>query len=883
MYKSNSEYQYEFLSKESLILIKDSFYVQTVLGIKLPLNESYTSYSPVLLEQIIQEQLILEDFYETLKKWVDKGKESVGKVIDVIKSPADIATLLKNLIDNPKLLSSVNETYRNKINNFVRDFKDKLTSIVDLLKKPIELLKGLKSDGNQNIEEGVSFYQEFIDGLLGYITKVTDFLNKNITDGWSGLLKAIVFNGALSYINDKINFYVKKITGVLKMVVNPIDFLKDTIQKEIKDTKKGLSDGLKNNLSDLMGQLGNLAKDSFDKVNSFFTGIAGKYKWMWTATIGYLSSIAKEISPKIKTAGANNKIDLTHYGRLTRDLKKIESFKRTVKIINEKSNNLKITDIYNKNIDMSNLNKIIKQGLNNLLETKGFEDMEVAFGVKLKSDSLSDAEKGQFGSAGQLKKNTGGTFTNPKVHGTTIVDKVNNEGGKDAQAYYKEVAKKIKDYQAPNDSEKFVAPKVPTNTDGKNERLETTGYDVGVSGTEVTADLAAEKGGSEATKKVYKDRLEKLNGKDATYEKMKKNAKDTNELKYKKDAQNTRPVKAQTSKQNESFIKEDVNMSADPQKLMTAFNNFVAKKYPQLVSKIDTAREKAEVISAFAKAFGIEASQLGKVKSILDKQPEEQPEQTEKMEENVKYEGVDSKNIFKANGKLVSESQVLKLVDKIPSRVKINETTFAITDGKNTYKLIWEGDTKTGEAIITNFRNKEAVNEDIQKMKYLWGFKTSDSISTKKNITESGEDAFKRMLKLVKEDKSSQLSEWNTPIRNVVNDVTKKHVGTHQHGKGFVPNEHGMELGHEAHPTDIPKNTNYRTDDYLPSPFKYTPKTPKFSDEGVYMGSSVDEDYMDYEESGLENPEKADLDKDKDINPYEKKRGSAIEKNMKKS
>lgn len=805
MYKSNSEYQYEFLSKESLILIKDSFYVQTVLGIKLPLNESYTSYSPVLLEQIIQEQLILEDFYETLKKWVDKGKESVGKVIDVIKSPADIATLLKNLIDNPKLLSSVNETYRNKINNFVRDFKDKLTSIVDLLKKPIELLKGLKSDGNQNIEEGVSFYQEFIDGLLGYITKVTDFLNKNITDGWSGLLKAIVFNGALSYINDKINFYVKKITGVLKMVVNPIDFLKDTIQKEIKDTKKGLSDGLKNNLSDLMGQLGNLAKDSFDKVNSFFTGIAGKYKWMWTATIGYLSSMAKEIAPKIKTAGVNNKIDLTHYGRLTRDLKKIESFKRTVKIINEKSNNLKITDIYNKNIDMSNLNKIIKQGLNNLLETKGFEDMEVAFGVKLKSDSLSDAEKGQFGSAGQLKKNTGGTFTNPKVPGTTIVDKVNNEGGKDAQAYYKEVAKKIKDYQAPNDSEKFVAPKVPTNTDGKNERLETTGYDVGVSGTEVTADLAAEKGGSEATKKVYKDRLEKLNGKDATYEKMKKNAKDTNELKYKKDAQNTRPVKAQTSKQ------------------------------------------------------------------------------PEKMEENVKYEGVDSKNIFKANGKLVSESQVLKLVDKIPSRVKINETTFAITDGKNTYKLIWEGDTKTGEAIITNFRNKEAVNEDIQKMKYLWGFKTSDSISTKKNITESGEDAFKRMLKLVKEDKSSQLSEWNTPIRNVVDDVTKKHVGTHQHGNGFVPNEHGMELGHEAHPTDIPKNTNYRTDDYLPSPFNYTPKTPKFSDEGVYMGSSVDEDYMDYEESGLENPEKADLDKDKDINPYEKKRGSVIEKNMKKS
>ena len=42
----------------------------------------------------------------------------------------------------------------------------------------------------------------------------------------------------------------------------------------------------------------------------------------------------------------------------------------------------------------------IKEGLENLLETKGFEDMEVAFGVKYKSDNLSDAEKNQCFVAG---------------------------------------------------------------------------------------------------------------------------------------------------------------------------------------------------------------------------------------------------------------------------------------------------------------------------------------------------------------------------------------------------------------------------------------------------------------------------------------------------
>lgn len=50
------------------------------------------------------------------------------------------------------------------------------------------------------------------------------------------------------------------------------------------------------------------------------------------------------------------------------------------------------------------------------------------------------------------------------------------------------------------------------------------------------------------------------------------------------------------------------------------------------------------------------------------------------------------------------------------------------------------------------------------------------------------------------------------------------------------------------------------------------------------MDYASDEDemssYMDYKKSGLKNPGKADLNKDHDITPYEKKRGMAIEKSM---
>lgn len=49
-------------------------------------------------------------------------------------------------------------------------------------------------------------------------------------------------------------------------------------------------------------------------------------------------------------------------------------------------------------------------------------------------------------------------------------------------------------------------------------------------------------------------------------------------------------------------------------------------------------------------------------------------------------------------------------------------------------------------------------------------------------------------------------------------------------------------------------------------------------DEMSYMGDKMS--YMNYKKSGLKHPEKADLDKDHDITPYEKKRGMAIEKSM---
>ena len=113
------------------------------------------------------------------------------------------------------------------------------------------------------------------------------------------------------------------------------------------------------------------------------------------------------------------------------------------------------------------------------------------------------------------------------------------------------------------------------------------------------------------------------------------------------------------------------------------------------------------------------------------------------------YSDVIKENIFKVKGDIKSKEQVLKVSNKVPTRVKMDETVFAITDGKNYYRLIWEGE-EDGEAVITHEKNTKVVSESIDKMKHLWGYKASDSISTKNIVKENEEDKFKTLFRQMK-------------------------------------------------------------------------------------------------------------------------------------
>jgi hypothetical protein len=296
-----------------------------------------------------------------------------------------------------------------------------------------------------------------------------------------------------------------------------------------------------------------------------------------------------------------------------------------------------------------------------------FDEMESAFGV---DKELSVKEKEQFDDMEEVgTEKNGPLMKKTKENGEMEVDKASKQTGKDAVAYYKETAKKMKKFQTPSEKDQKPSQIGEGLTDvPKVDREEASddidAYEVEALGAGKMSGLKYDDEDSEQYKSFEERNDAEMEG-DPTYEKIKKNGKKYKDYKYDKPDEYHNSPKVR--------VKENKT----------------------------------------------------------------------KME----YTDVIEENIFKANGKLISEEQVLKIANKVPSRVKVDESVFAITDGENYYRLMWEGD----EPTITHSKNTEVVNESIGKMKAMWEYDTKASYSTKNNITESADDAFKRMYNKLKD------------------------------------------------------------------------------------------------------------------------------------
>jgi len=377
----------------------------------------------------------------------------------------------------------------------------------------------------------------------------------------------------------------------------------------------------------------------------------------------------------------------------------------------------------------NNYKNIIKNKIQSLLETKGFEHMEVAFGVKHKSDNLSDAEKKQFGSMESVQDKETGVVNLGLPKAASALKTTQNKSNEESEEYYKEASDRVKDYQKPNQKasqsrigESFEPKKVNRKDDqmGSNDVYDTEALGVGMHA------LRYDNEGTPVFDQFMK-RQDDLNGNDSTYKKLSDYSRKYLKHKYGEPDEYHYTPKVRTT---EKSITE--GMFGD---------NF--DDVPTSRSLIDTWFEDGNMEAIQKYISGLDGIEKEDAENYLKGKKGE----TNNLRET--YSDVIKENIFKVKGDIKSKEQVLKVSNKVPSRVKMDETVFAITDGKNYYRLIWEGD-RNGEAVITHEKNTKVVNENIEKMKHLWNYNASDVNTTKNIVKETEEDKFKKMFRQLK-------------------------------------------------------------------------------------------------------------------------------------
>jgi len=76
----------------------------------------------------------------------------------------------------------------------------------------------------------------------------------------------------------------------------------------------------------------------------------------------------------------------------------------------------------------------------------------------------------------------------------------------------------------------------------------------------------------------------------------------------------------------------------------------------------------------------------------------------------------------------------------IPESYKLDKKEFEMTDGNLTCKIRWEGTVTEGTAIVLAATNKSLVNEDMDKMKHLMGYKSQETLGLLKGKSRINEN-----------------------------------------------------------------------------------------------------------------------------------------------
>ncbi len=203
-----------------------------------------------------------------------------------------------------------------------------------------------------------------------------------------------------------------------------------------------------------------------------------------------------------------------------------------------------------------------------------------------------------------------------------------------------------------------------------------------------------------------------------------------------------------------------------------------------LVKKIKSSIKKRDEQTPTTKMFGDDwevTKEKGHKAYALENENKNKPQIKESMK-RLKF-----KKEFKGVG------NALKL---IPESYRVDSKVFEMTDGNESYKVRWEGTLTEGKAVVLMASDKTMVNEDIQRMKQLMGYKSQDTLGTVKGKARIDEDkAFSDVWAKTKkimesEDIEDQDAEKEAPFDEA--DI-KQAPEAKKHVQGSVSTEKGTQ------------------------------------------------------------------------------------------